>query len=345
MSDSSFSADELLSSYLDGELTAEDVARLEARLEAETDLRDRLAAMNGAAELASTPVVPLRTGDRDRLIAAALAAGTAAANVTDMGAARERKDRWRTRILTVAAGVAALAIAVPVLRSIDNGDTDSTASIAFDESAGDSSAATDTADDVGTEADLQTPDAEATLESSALTAGADNAAPADATQSAESAQPAIAASLSYLRAFGGPSPDFDPLPDDFGAFADQSTLVTALTDAWTDYADQLELDPTDSPLVPETDEADVEEVTVSDEQDLIGRASRYLDSFGGCGGAIDELVDVIADLPPVLAVDWSIARRDDGAFTVGLFLLPDDEAFAVVIDPSTCTTIDQLFLG
>jgi hypothetical protein len=351
MSDSSFSDDELLSSHLDGDLTAEDEARLASRLEVETDLRDRLLAMSGAAELLSTPVEPLRTGDRDRLLAAALAASTTATNVTDLGAARESKNRWRTRIITVAAGVAALAIAVPVLRSIDNGDGSytTTGDMAFAESAPDDSTAA--SDDSAEEAVLQAPAADALLESSALAGGADEA-PDDSTDSGNAAQaepvePATAGDLSYLNAFTAPAPDFDPLPDDLGDFADQSTVITALTDAWRDYVDRPQEAPNDTSIVPDpgTVEVDDEGRTVVPRQDVLERAYAYLDGFGGCGSAIDELVDVIAELPPVLAVDWSVARRGGITFTVGLFRLVDNDAFAVVIDPSTCTTIDQFFLA
>ena len=172
MSDNSFSDDELLSSHLDGELTAEEETRLGARLEAETDLRDRLLAMRSAAELVAVPPTSLRAGDRDRLLAAALAASTTAANVSDLGAARERRDKWRTRIITVAAGVAVLAITVPVLRSLDTGGNDAETA--------DTALATARQPDGDADATMMPQDeAGADLESSAVTEAVDDLAAAD----------------------------------------------------------------------------------------------------------------------------------------------------------------------
>ena len=234
MSDLPLSDDELLSSHLDGELTAEEETRLGARLEAETDLRDRLLAMRSAAERGAVPPTSLRAGDRDRLRAAALAASSTAANVSDLGAARERRDKWRTRLITVAAGVAVLAIAVPVLRSLDTGGNDADSAAVADTT----SAVEQPSEDEGGdgEATMMEPAAEADLafQNGALdsTAG-DTAVIPDEVYPNESS---LTTDRSGIAAFTGADPDFDPLPDDLGDFESQSELVTALIAAAKDFA-------------------------------------------------------------------------------------------------------------
>jgi len=333
MSDNSFSDDELLSSHLDGELTAEEETRLGARLEAETALRARLDTMRAASTLVAAPPEPLRAGDRDRLLAAALAASSTAENVSDLGAARERRDKWRTRLITVAAGVAVLAITVPVLRSLDTGGNDAITAAVADTAP----TAEQPDEDAGGDATMiPQGEAGAELESSAVTEAVDDLAAAD-----NDIAPAemSGAARSSLNALTGANPDFDPLPDDLGDFGSQSELVTALIAAAEDFAAPDE-EPTDAP---ETEPGNGNGEAA--EPDASARAAEYLDRFGGCGSAIDALAGLVEELPPVLAVDWSITRVDDISFTVGLFRLLDGQAVAVVIDQFGCTIGEPLFLS
>ncbi|MFT5202567.1 MAG: hypothetical protein ACI9C1_001959 [Candidatus Aldehydirespiratoraceae bacterium] len=145
MPDLPTSDDELLSSALDGELSASDQATLNERLATEPALAERYALLSQAEALAATPVTPLSGADRDRLINVALAASTTAGNVTDLAAAGARRSAWRNRGLTIAAAAAALVLAVPAFVAINNandGDYDTAATSLSADSAADDSADT-----------------------------------------------------------------------------------------------------------------------------------------------------------------------------------------------------------
>ena len=57
--------DELLSAYLDGELEMDDNADVEERIVMEPDSADRLALLDGAAQLADAAMVPPSLPDTD----------------------------------------------------------------------------------------------------------------------------------------------------------------------------------------------------------------------------------------------------------------------------------------
>ena len=130
MPDLTPSDDELLSSYLDDEVTADERAQVEARLTNDPAFAAQLEALRGASALAGTPVDGLSPGQGTDLIAAALAAAAAsptgdndtsdentgnANNVRDFAAASaKRSDRWRGRAVAIAAAAAAVVIAVPL---------------------------------------------------------------------------------------------------------------------------------------------------------------------------------------------------------------------------------------
>jgi len=142
MNDVSPADDELLSSYLDGEATPDEVARIES----DPTLPARVEELRAARDLIATPVTPLAAGEIDALIESALDASATTPVVTGIEQARQRRsDRVRT-VVAVAAGVLLLAIAVPVLGSIggDSDDAD-TASVALD--GGDTAADDDAAAD------------------------------------------------------------------------------------------------------------------------------------------------------------------------------------------------------
>ena len=146
MNDMSPADDELLSSYLDGEATSEEVARIET----DPTLLARVEELRAARDLVATPVTPLPSDEVDTMLAAALDASTTAPVVTGIERARRRRsDRVRTMV-AVAAGVLLIAIAVPVLGSLgsDSGDDDTaTADMSEMDAPGDDDAGDDTAGD------------------------------------------------------------------------------------------------------------------------------------------------------------------------------------------------------
>ena len=132
MNDMSPSDDELVSSYLDGEASPEEVARVEA----DPGLLARVEEMRAAIELTATPV-PIPDLDLARIRATAVAASDTSPAVRDLqaaGADRRRRHQQRTRMLAIAAAFLFLGIAVTGIRSLDGGtdtDTAGTASSAI----------------------------------------------------------------------------------------------------------------------------------------------------------------------------------------------------------------------
>ncbi|MDE0066317.1 MAG: hypothetical protein OXN44_05520 [Acidimicrobiaceae bacterium] len=84
MNDPTPTDDELISSYIDGEATLDEVARIEA----DPALRARVQEFQTAKDLLSAPVPPLPGSDVDRLIDNALAQSAASDQITDLAAAR-----------------------------------------------------------------------------------------------------------------------------------------------------------------------------------------------------------------------------------------------------------------
>ena len=144
MSDLTPSDDELISSYLDGEATLDEVARIEA----DPVLLARVQEFEDAAELLSTPVPPLPQSDVDRLISNALSESATSSRVTDLSAARASRMFNPQRLGTIAAAFLLLAGAVGALFALNNSDSDEVATT----SAGDSTAAYDD-DDMAEEMD------------------------------------------------------------------------------------------------------------------------------------------------------------------------------------------------
>ncbi|MFQ5556793.1 MAG: hypothetical protein ACE5GB_04705 [Acidimicrobiales bacterium] len=151
MTDSTSSDDELVSAYLDGEASPDEIEQV--RTDATLARRAReLAAIRDAV---AAPVQAPSADARDRAIEAALAMSSATDMVTGIGAARARRAvRWQP-IAAAAAAVLALAIAVPLLVQL-GGDGSETAGVSADiadeaaADAGDDSAAeTFSRDDAG----------------------------------------------------------------------------------------------------------------------------------------------------------------------------------------------------
>ncbi len=122
MIDASAPDDEIISSYLDGEGSPSEVARVESN----PIWMQRASELRATAALMTDPVPPLESNVIDQMISAAIGAGQVPANVTDLSIARRSR---MPQILTAAAAVVILALAVPIIRSIGNssGESDSAA--------------------------------------------------------------------------------------------------------------------------------------------------------------------------------------------------------------------------
>ncbi len=120
MSDPTPSDDELISSYIDGEATLDEVARIQA----DPELLARVQEFEAAAELLSSPVTPLPQSDVDRLIDNALWQSTTSDRITDLSAVRAMRTFNPQRLATIAATLVLLAGVVGALIALnsDSGD-------------------------------------------------------------------------------------------------------------------------------------------------------------------------------------------------------------------------------
>lgn len=228
MSDPTPINDDLISAYLDDEVTAHE----RAVIEADADSMARLAELRLVRDAVAAPVAPLDDADRDRLLGAALAASATSPTVSSMTVARSQRARiWRP-LAAVAAAVTVIGLAVPALRNInlgsDAGDTAaSTADSAADEPAAEPAdeaaaemmapsvdAATAGGDDAAT--------AQMPLAADGAVAEADMSADEPAEESVEQAAGAIA---------------FDPLPSELGDF---ESVDLAVDRVFADYEVWLE---------------------------------------------------------------------------------------------------------
>ncbi len=121
--------EDLLSAYLDGELSGSELAAVEARLEDSGEWRAILADVRAAREaVRGLPNVDAPAGCWDRIIAAVEAADAPALTlvpdldivppapvVTELDAARVRRTPRRSRWVTALAGAAAAAVVAAVL--------------------------------------------------------------------------------------------------------------------------------------------------------------------------------------------------------------------------------------
>ncbi len=326
MPDSTPSDDELLSAHLDGELTVDERTRLDERLAGDPVLRRRRSELQAASELAAVAPRPLPVDDRDRLISAALAASATSRAVTDLGAARQRRGVWRTRLVTVAAGVAALAIAVPVLRSLDSGaDTDVADSAPATADAAE-------ADDVDAGGEAAAPADEVMMES----AGADMADDGLTALEAGDREASVDADLS-------PPSGFDPLDDDLGLFDTESDLEATVVELYeraaaSEVAAAEAMAGDDAGTVEDTTDFG-DGATAPAPLDTVGNvgnvAKTLLDEFG-CPEAFEGLAGI--DLPAtVVAADFATAEVAGRPAGVGLFVLADGPTALLVVDLETCT--------
>ena len=137
MNDNTDAFDELVSRYLDAEVTPDEAARVES----DPKLLARADAMRSAIEAIAAPVdIPMLDLDHQRTIA--LDASSTSTGITDLSAARARRIERRNRFVAVAAAVLLLAVAFTAIQRADlhdddQGDvaTESTDSDAVDEDA------------------------------------------------------------------------------------------------------------------------------------------------------------------------------------------------------------------
>jgi len=302
--------DDLISAYLDGEVTEAE----EARVESSPELMARVERLAEASALASIDPPPLSPSVVDQLITHALDAGGAPANVTDLAATRSR--RIPRTLIAVAAGVVTLALAVPAMKAINiSSDSSSTsASPAFSEGAPTTAAAAFSDD----QRSLSQNSAAATTIAAAGVA-ADSAvapAPADAESSA------LSTTTSGLARTGIPVPDpetFDPLPNQLEPMMDLATLGEHLTLAFstgTDYA-KTALDQLSPDLIP---------------PECALAIGNYLD---GPHPSLDLS-------SPILATDAALVTVGSSDSLVVLVRDQPTHALALVVDVPKCSTVSSL---
>ncbi len=127
MTDPTHSDDEIVSSYIDGEATLDEVVRVQA----DPELLAAVQEFEAVAELVSTPVAPLPQSDVDRLIGNALDQSATSDRITDLAAVRAVRTFNPQRLATIAATLIILAGAVGALIMFNSaGDDDMTATSA-----------------------------------------------------------------------------------------------------------------------------------------------------------------------------------------------------------------------
>ncbi len=295
--------DELVSSYLDGEATFDEVARVES----DPPLRARAAEMQAARDLVATPVRSLQGSDLERVIGAALEASATSDDVIDLRLEAVRRQRFRQRLVAVAAAVVVLVVAVPTLLALDSfGDGDDTDSFAT---------STDTGDEAGAAGG---DDGEAGGDDVALLQSDDAAAADDSAEAAAEA----AADTGDDSADGddGDGADVDMaartldraeiLPEDLGSI-DGAALLEAAKTAWQAYAAE--------PTAGDPD-------TTADEL-----AARH--------PCAREILDPLG--PTVSAIDLGGAILDDVETTVAVVVVDGTTATLFVAAPPACV-VEQL---
>ncbi|MEZ5166160.1 MAG: hypothetical protein R2695_06605 [Acidimicrobiales bacterium] len=191
--------DDVLSAFLDDELSVEDEARVREQVATDPGVRRRLEALRQAAAIVAAPVTPLPELDAARLRAAAIADAAALPperpEATDLAQRRASRASRLRRVAAAAAAVAVVAVAVPTLRSLERGS-----------------------DDV----------AESTTAPPAAAESADMAAPNDAGQSTATMRDGADPSVEALPSSAALDAS---LPDPLGSFASRNDAVAAIAAA------------------------------------------------------------------------------------------------------------------
>lgn len=221
--------DELLTRYLDGDATDDEIARVEA----DASLAARAADIRGAIDLVAAPIA-IPEADLDRIRAAALAHSATSVAVTDLDARRGAQLQRRNRVLAAAAVFVFLAVGYAAIQTnTDDDDStalDSGADTAADDGGDDSAlfadsddAGDDMAEDEGDDgdaagdmaADAEIADDEAATEAAEATTTLADTDDADDDSSADTAVP---------------FETLDVLPDDLGAVGDIAELAERLSE-------------------------------------------------------------------------------------------------------------------
>ncbi len=308
--------DEMISSYLDGEATPGEVARIEA----DPELAARVSLLRAAARFSARPVHPLEAEVVDDLVAAALDAGGLPHNVTDLATARRRVVP--RALLAAAAAVVLVALAVPAIRLISNstGSSNSTtasapaAPIPDAGSPGEALSAKSLDRGDGVTAATTTAAAAATAESSAMATdtadevGGSDFAPAETTPYVIPGFPPFDPSV------------FDPLPDVMESVPDMATLRQDLA------------------------------LVFSGERSLVtgvlkSRSSPAVDP-ARCAGSLTDFLKagpVGAEIANSAAVsDFATVSIDGVTNLVALVRISPTRAVAFVVDAATCSPVTQL---
>jgi len=220
--------DELISSYLDGEATPDQVARVEASPE----LVARSSDLRAAIRLTATPVSSPDGNMIDEMIAGALNAGGVPDNITDLATARRRSV---PKAVLVAAAVVLVALSIPAIKLVSGSSTGSYSASA--PTAGAESATGVAADSLGggdsapKELELS---ATTTVAAATTAAPALNFAPADLAESTGVDETGLSPDAVRLAIPGLPPFDktiFDPLPAVLAPVSDLTSLEVILTGA------------------------------------------------------------------------------------------------------------------
>jgi hypothetical protein len=219
MSDLSPIDDELISAYLDDEVTATERAGIEADAAAQA----RLAQLREVRDRVAAPVDPLSETDRERLLTRALAVSSTTPVVSSLRLARRPRAWTRKPLLAVAAAAAVVALAVPVWRSIDLGG-DAGDDFAADDSAAEATTMSAAADEAGADGAARDGEADADVAPDAAVE-----MPAEEEPAAEPAEESAAepAEEPADDSAGATSTDagFEPLLPELGEFATVDQLV------------------------------------------------------------------------------------------------------------------------
>lgn len=314
MPDLPISDDELLSSALDGELSASDQAALTERLAVEPSLAERYALLSEAEAIAAMPVTPLSSTDRDRLIDAALAASATEGNITDLAAAGARRSAWRRRGITIAATAAALVLAVPAFIAINNAngvDYDTAATSPSDESAADDSADTSASAEMplsDAPSDDQPPDFDAAEEDMAASDGGVNAITVNGF--------AYDLNQNGLLQLS----DFEGLDGLERSYSSPTELNSEVVLRWSGYVENEPDDIAEVPLSPRAVET-----------------ALFAANLGGCPDVLLAL-DGLDYAGTVTSVSFADTNIQGEAVTVVVVQLEDGTAWLVLIDQNSCET-------
>lgn len=324
MTDPTHPNDEAVSSYLDGEATLDEVARIEA----DPELLARAQELGAVTELMSTPVEPLPQHDVDRLIDNALDQGAGSSRTTDLAAVRAKRRFNPRRLATVAAALIILAGAVGALIvfNSDGGedtfasstDDSSTADSAFaedsDDTASNSDAAleSDTADsDTGmAESDVMSDEGEGMVdEGPAEEYAGPDAAPGDMSDAEESAdrtrRDESDRNGDTESGFGDAAAEATTTPPHIPGFeiADSyptfSELIDQATDRWKELTAAGATHDPDAVIEPGTAEQALAELPCG---------QTYIDAFdrSGWGDIINVSTTTVAGAPVTVVVQTSV---------------------------------------